>query len=321
MNQRVKIAILDDYQNVARRFADWSALEERVELQVFHDPVAGPDQLAERLRPFAVVCAMRERTLFDRALLRRLPNLRLIASTGRSNAAIDLAAAREAGIVVCATGGSPNAAPELTWALILAAARRLPAEFDAMRAGNWQSETIGFDLNGRTLALLGLGKIGAMLARYGQAFGMEVIAWSENLDEARASATGARLVGKGDLFRLGDVVSVHLRLSPRTRGLVDARALSLMKPNAILVNTSRGPIVAEDALIEALKHRRIGAAALDTFDIEPLPIDHPFRTLDNVVATSHIGYVTEESYRIFYGETVENIRAWMDGAPIRVIEE
>jgi phosphoglycerate dehydrogenase-like enzyme len=318
MSQRITIAILDDYQKVALRSADWSALGD-VELQVHHDHVVEPDRLVERLAPCAIICAMRERTRIDRALIARLPELKLIVSTGQRNSAIDVQAAREAGILVCSTGGSATAAPELTWALLLAAARRLPAEFDAMRRGRWQT-TIGRDLAGATLALIGLGGIGATMARYGKAFGMEVIAWSENLDDARAAAAGARRVEKDDLFRLGDFVSVHLRLSARTRGLVDARALSLMKPDAILVNTSRGPIVVEEAMIDALRNRRIGGAALDTFDIEPLPEDHPFRTLDNVVATGHVGYVTEGSYHIYYRETVENIRAWLDGKPIRIME-
>jgi phosphoglycerate dehydrogenase-like enzyme len=318
MSRRIKIAILDDYQNVALRSADWSRLGD-VDIEVHNDHIGDRNRLLERLAPCAVICAMRERTPFDKALLERLPNLQLIVSTGMKNAAIDVEAAREAGVVVCSTGGSATSAPELTWALLLAAARRLPAELDAMRAGHWQT-TIGRDLAGATLALLGLGGIGSTMARYGKAFGMEIIAWSENLDTARAEAAGARRVEKDDLFRQGDFVSVHLRLSPRTRGLVDARALSLMKPDAILVNTSRGPIVVEDALIDALRNRRIGGAALDTFDIEPLPADHPFRTLYNVVATGHVGYVTEGSYRTYYGETVENIRAWLDGKPIRVME-
>jgi phosphoglycerate dehydrogenase-like enzyme len=315
---RIKIAILDDYQNVAVNAADWSILGD-VEIDVHNDHIVDRDALAEMLEPCAVICAMRERTPIDRALIERLPNLRLIASTGQRNSAIDVKAAQDHGVVVCSTSGSATAAAELTWALLLAAARRLPAEFGAMRGGRWQ-ETVGLDLAGRTLALLGLGAIGGTLARYGKAFGMEVIAWSENLDDARAAAAGALRVAKDDLFRLGDFVSVHLRLSPRTRGLVDAKALSLMKPQAILVNTSRGPIVAEDALIDALKNRRIGGAALDTFDVEPLPADHPFRLLDNVVATAHVGYVTEGSYRVYYAETVENIRAWLEGKPIRVME-
>ncbi len=318
MSGRVKIAILDDYQRVALRSADWSLLGD-VDLEVHHDRIADRERLVETLANCDVICAMRERTAIDRALIARLPNLKLIVSTGQRNAAIDVQAAREAGVPVCGTRGSATSAPELTWALLLAAARRLPAEFQAMRAGRWQT-TIGRDLAGATLALLGLGGIGSTMARYGKAFGMEVIAWSENLDEKRAQEAGARRVEKDDLFRGGDFVSVHLRLSDRTRGLVDARSLSLMKPDAILVNTSRGPIVAEDALLDALKNRRIGGAALDTFDIEPLPEDHPFRTLDNVVATGHVGYVTEGSYRIYYGDAVENIRAWLDGKPIRVME-
>jgi phosphoglycerate dehydrogenase-like enzyme len=319
MTERVKIAILDDYQGVALRAAEWSLLGD-VDIDVHRDRIVDRERLVERLFPCTVVCAMRERTPIDRALIARLPNLKLIVSTGRRNAAIDVKAAREAGVVVCNTGGSSTAAAELTWALLLAAARRLSAEFASMRAGRWQT-TIGRDLSGATLGLIGLGGIGAMMARYAAAFGMETIAWSENLDTARAEAVGARLVAKDDLFRRGDFVSIHLRLSARTRGLVDARALSLMKSDAILINTSRGPIVDEAALIAALSDRRIGGAALDTFDVEPLPADHPFRALDNVVATGHVGYVTEGSYRIYYGHAVENIRAWLDGKPIRVMED
>jgi phosphoglycerate dehydrogenase-like enzyme len=318
MTPRIKIAILDDYQQVALRFADWSALGD-VDLAVLHDHVVDRDRLVQRLAPCDVICAMRERTPIDRALIARLPRLKLIVSTGRLNAAIDAQAAREAGIVVCGTRGLATSAPELTFALLLAAARHLPAEFNAMRAGGWQT-TIGRDLAGATLALVGLGGIGSAMARYGEAFGMEVIAWSDNLDDARAAAAGARRVSKDDLFRLGDFISIHLRLSDRTRGLVDASALALMKPDAILINTSRGPIVVEEALIDALQNRRIGGAALDTFDVEPLPAKHPFRTLDNVVATGHVGYVTDGTYRIFYGDAVENIRAWLDGKPIRVVE-
>jgi phosphoglycerate dehydrogenase-like enzyme len=318
MGHRIKIAILDDYQNVALRCADWSTLGD-VEIEVYNDHVADRDELVERLASCTILCAMRERTPLDKAFFQRLPNLKLIVSTGARNAAIDVHAAREAGVLVCGTRGSTTSAAELTWGLLLAAARRLPDEFNAMRAGRWQT-TIGRDLAGSTLALLGLGGIGSAMARYGAAFGMKVIAWSENLDAARAEAAGARRVEKDELFRHGDFVSIHLRLSPRTRGLVDARALSLMKPDAILVNTSRGPIVVEDALIDALKNRRIGGAALDTFDVEPLPPDHPFRMLDNVVASGHIGYVTEGSYRVYYGETVENIRAWLDGRPVQAME-
>lgn len=319
MTQRIKIAVLDDYQQVALRFADWSALGDDVDIDVHHEHIIDRERLVERLASCDVVCAMRERTPIDRALIARLPKLKLIVSTGKHNAAIDVQAAREAGIIVCGTRGLATAAPELTFALLLAAARRLPAEFQAMRAGRWQT-TIGRDLAGATLALVGLGGIGSTMARYGKAFGMEVIAWSENLDDARAAAAGARRVSKDELFQHGDFVSIHLRLSERTRGLVDARALALMKSDAILINTSRGPIVVEEALIEVLKDRRIGGAALDTFDVEPLPENHPFRALDNVVTTGHVGYVTEGTYRVFYGDTVENIRAWLDGKPIRVME-
>jgi phosphoglycerate dehydrogenase-like enzyme len=260
---------------------------------------------------------MRERTRFDANLLARLPRLKLIVSVGMWNAAIDLDAAKSRGIVVSGTtGGDAAATPALTWSLILAATRNLYGEAASLRAGGWQTR-VGMDVNGKTLGVLGLGRIGEAVARIGVAFGMRVIAWSQNLSSERAAEVGVQRVEKDELFREADVLTIHLKLGDRTKGLVGARELGLMKPGAYLVNTSRGPIVSEDALIEALQERRIGGAALDVFDEEPLAAGHPFRFLPNVLATPHIGYVTENTYHVAYPQIVEAIRAWIDGAPIR----
>jgi phosphoglycerate dehydrogenase-like enzyme len=305
------IAVLDDYQGVALKMADWSPLTGRAEIAVFHDHLDDAEALVARLAPFDVVCVMRERTPLSRAILERLPRLRLIASTGAVNASIDLEAAREHGITVAHTGYTSHGAIELTWALILAAVRRIPAEVNAFQAGGWQV-AVGGDLHGRTLGILGLGRIGAASARIAAAFGMKTIAWSPNLTAEKAEAAGARFVTKDQLFAHADIVTVHLVLGKRSRGIVGAAELALMKPSAWLVNTSRGPLVDEAALIDALQQKRIAGAALDVYAIEPLPAAHPFRTLPNVVATSHVGFVTEETYEIFYGDTVKNIVAWLD---------
>jgi len=319
-SRAVRIAILDDYQDAAMRMADWSVLPQGTEIKVFRDHLFDQSAVAERLQPFEIVCAMRERTPFPRSLIERLPNLRLIATTGMWNAAIDVEAAKERGIVVCGTGAVAHPTAELTWALILALVRNIPAEYNSVRSGGWQV-SVGHDLNGRTLGLVGLGRLGTQVARIGQAFGMKLIAWSQNLTEEKAAAVGARLVSKEALFREADLVSVHVILSDRTRGLVGQAELGLMKPTAYLVNSARGPIVDEAALIEALKARRIAGAALDVFEPEPLAPDHPFRTLPNVIATPHIGYVSGDTYRYFWGDTVENIQAYLAGAPTRVIED
>jgi phosphoglycerate dehydrogenase-like enzyme len=297
----MKVAILDDFQHVALRLADWSAVARRAELTVFNDHVADPAAVVERLRPFDVVCIMRERTPLSREILQQLPRLKLIASTGPRNASIDMQAAAERGILVTATGYEATPTIELTWALILASARDLAREAGSVRDGGWQTG-IGANVRGKCLGMLGLGNIGKEVARIGLALGMTVIAWSQNLTTETASAAGTTLVDKHELFRRADIVTIHLVLSRRTTGLVGAAELALMKPTARLINTSRGPIVDEAALIEALQARRIAGAALDVFDAEPLPADHPFRTLENVLATPHIGYVTEELYRTFYGD-------------------
>ena len=306
------VAVLDDYQSVALSLADWSVLDGRASVTVFNDHVADADAVVERLQPFDVVCVMRERTPLTRAIIERLPRLRLIASTAFRNASIDVKAAEERGIPVVHTGYTSAPTIELTWALILASARNLVAESASLRSGGWQ-RLIGDDLGGRMLGVLGLGNIGGPVAQIGKAFGMNVIAWSQNLTAERAAHVGAELVSKEELFARADVLSVHLVLSPRTRGLVGAPELALMKPTARLVNTSRGPIVVEADLIAALKARKIAGAAIDVFDQEPLPLDHPFRTLPNLLATPHIGYVSRGLYTRFYQDTVENIRRWLDG--------
>jgi phosphoglycerate dehydrogenase-like enzyme len=307
----MKVAILDDYQDVALRLADWSGVRRRAEISVFNDHLADPAALVERLRPFDVVCVMRERTPLSRDILQQLPRLKLIASTGPRNAAIDMRAAAERGIVVTATGYESTPTIELSWALILATARHLAREAASVRAGGWQT-SIGVNLRGKCLGVIGLGNIGKEVARIALAFGMTVIAWSENMTSEVASAAGATLVDKDALFRQADFVTIHLILSRRTSGLVGAAELALMKPTAWLINTSRGPIVDQAALIETLQARRIAGAALDVFDVEPLPADHPFRRLDNVLATPHIGYVTQELYRTFYGDAAASIAAWLE---------
>jgi phosphoglycerate dehydrogenase-like enzyme len=308
---RAKIAVLDDYQGVALKLADWSAVTAHADVDVFSDHLSDADAVAERLRPYDIVCVMRERTPLGAALIERLPNLKLIASTGPRNASIDLKAAAARGITVAHTGyfGSPTI--ELTWALILASARHLVAEAGAVRSGGWQ-HSIGDDLSGKTLGLIGLGHIGAQVAKIGLAFGMSVIAWSQNLTAEKAGAVGAAWVSKEELLRRADIVSVHLVLSERTRGLIGAGELALMKRSARLVNTSRGPIVVEAALIAALETGQIAGAAIDVYDVEPLPADHPYRKMHNLLATPHIGYVSRGLYERFYRDTVANIISWLD---------
>ena len=306
-----RVAVLDDYQHVARKMADWSALDGRAEVTFFHDHLTELDDLVKRLSPFEAICIMRERTPLRRPLLERLPNLELIASTGPRNAAIDVAAAKERGVEVKNTGYDSASTIEHTWAMLLSSARHVVAESNDVGAGGWQL-TLGANFHGKTLGLLGLGNIGSEVAKVGNAFGMKVIAWSQNLTAEKAAAHGAELVSKEELFRRADYVSVHLVLSDRSRGLVGAPELALMKPSARLVNTSRGPIVDEAALVSALREKRIAGAALDTFDVEPLPADHPFRTMEHVLTTPHVGYVTEDLYRTFYGDSVTNLVRWLD---------
>jgi phosphoglycerate dehydrogenase-like enzyme len=313
-----RVAILDDYQGVALSMADWSSLGAGVSLHPFRERIGGEDDLAKRLRNFDVIVAMRERTPFPATLIERLPALKLLVTTGQRNAAIDCAAAAARGVIVSGTSMLAMPPVELTWGLILALARQIPRESAAMRTGAWQS-TIGVGLHGKTLGVIGLGRLGTDVARIGKAFGMQVVAWSQNLTREKTDALGIELVDKDSLFQRSDIVTVHLVLSDRTRGVVSSRELALMKPTAFLVNTARGPIVDEQALIHALRHSVISGAGLDVFDEEPLPAAHPLRRLEHALLTPHLGYVTTENYRLAYGEAVEDIRAFLAGAPVRVI--
>ena len=316
---RLRLAILDDYQSVALDYAPWEQLAaDGVEVTVFTQPFRDDAHTVSSLRDFDVVIAMRERTAFGRERLRQLPGLKLLVTTGMANQSIDLQAAEEQGILVCGTGGSPAAAPELTWALLLAFARSIPFEDRRLRVGRWQS-TVGFELAGKTLGVLGLGKIGTRIAAYGQAFGMDVIAWSPNLTDEAASQAGARKVDKDALFRESDVVSVHVRLSERSRGVVGEDELRLLGPTGVLVNTARGPLVDEDALVRGLTEGWLGGAALDVFDVEPLPAGHRLLSAPRTVLSPHLGYVTEQSYRQFYGGAFEDVQAWLQGSPVRLL--
>jgi phosphoglycerate dehydrogenase-like enzyme len=298
-----RVAILDDYQGVARRFGDWDSLDAEVAVFTKHyDDIA-------HLEPFDVIMAMRERTPFPRERLERLPNLKLLVTTGMANAAIDVEAARELGITVAGTGGTPTHTAELTWGLILALARQIPLEDQGVREGRWQ-QTVGLELSGLTLGVIGLGRLGSQVAKIGEAFGMEVLAWSQNLETP---------LTKEELLRRSDIVTIHVRLSDRTRGLIGAKDLALMKPTAYLINTSRGPIVDEAALLDALHAGRLAGAGLDVYDTEPLPPDHPLRSAPNTVLTPHIGYVTTASYARFYEDAVEDVAAFLRGEPVRVI--
>jgi phosphoglycerate dehydrogenase-like enzyme len=313
-----RIAVLDDYQSVAADFTDWSKVPEPVQVVEFHDHVPDEDALVARLEPFDIVIAMRERTRFRREVLERLPNLKLLVTTGMRNKSIDVEAATELGITVTGTASLTTPTVELTWALILAALRHVPQEDAAVRAGAWQ-QTIGTDLAGSRLGVVGLGRLGSRVAKIGQAFGMDVVAWSQNLTDERAAEHGVRRVERDELFATSDVVTIHLLWSKRTRGLIGADDLALMKHTAVLINTSRGPIVDEQALVDALRDGTIGGAGLDVYDQEPLPRDHPVRSLPRTVLTPHLGYVTRRGYETFYGEAVEDVAAFLAGDPIRVI--
>jgi phosphoglycerate dehydrogenase-like enzyme len=315
----LRIAVLDDYQGIALSIGGWERLPAEAKPEAFRDHLLDEDALAKRLEPFEVVVAMRERTPFRRSLLARLPNLKLLITTGMRNASFDMQALKEKGVTVCGTGGIGSPTAELTWGLIIGLTRNIAVEDTAAREGRWQT-TIGPTLSEMVLGVVGLGNLGSRVAKVGLAFGMEVIAWSQNLTQERAEQAGVTLVGKDELFSRADIVTIHLVLSDRSRGLVGARELGLMKPAAYLVNTSRGPIVDEDALAQVLRERRIAGAALDVFETEPLPVGHPFLELDNTLITPHIGYVTRESYVRFYGDAVEDILAFLDGRPVRVLE-
>jgi phosphoglycerate dehydrogenase-like enzyme len=314
----MRLAILDDYQNVALTMADWDGLRPSVQIQTFHDTLASEDAAAERLRDFEIVVAMRERTAFRRPLLERLPKLKLLVTTGMVNASIDIKAAAERGIVVSGTSALRHPTAELTWGLILALARNITREDAGMRKGGWQT-TIGIGLHGKVLGILGLGRLGSQVAGFGKAFLMDVIAWSENLTVEHANSLGVQRVEKQELFRRADFLTIHTVLSKRTRGIVGLDDLASMKSTSYLINTSRGPIVEERALIAALETRKIAGVALDVYDQEPLPADHALRRLENVILTPHLGYVTAENYRVFYGEAAENVRAFLAGNPIRVL--
>jgi phosphoglycerate dehydrogenase-like enzyme len=316
--EAMRVAVLDDYQGVAEELGDWQRLAGRAEIEVFRDHLGEPAALIERLRPFEVVCLMRERTPFPRAIIEELPDLKLIVTTGLRNDSIDVAAATERGVLVCGTHSAAHPAAELSFGLILALARLIVPESRSVEEGGWQVG-LGRDLKAATLGIVGLGRLGSLVAGYGRAFGMEVIAWSQNLTDERAAEAGARRVEKVALFAEADFVTVHLKLSERTRGIVGAAEIGRMKRDAYLVNTSRGPIVDTGVLVAAVKEGRIAGAALDVFDEEPLAPDDPLRRLPNLLLTPHIGYVTRENYRTFYRETVEAIVAWLDGKPVRAI--
>lgn len=312
-------AILDDYQNAALRFADWSVLAGRVEPRPI-DRHLQPDELVAAIRDCEIVIAMRERTRFDAALIGRLPNLRLLITTGMVNASIDMAAAARQGITVCGTTSVGHPTPELTWGLLIALARSIPMEHAAIRSGEGWQTSVGVDLAGKTLGLIGLGRIGQRMARYAAAFDMPVIAWSPNLTQERCDPYGARLAPSLDaLLAEADIVSIHMPLVPATRGLLGGREIGLMKRTALLLNTSRGPLVDDAALLAALRSGAIAGAAVDVYDQEPLPADHPLRSAPNLVMTPHIGYVTEQNYRLYYGGAVEDILGWLDGRPVRVL--
>ena len=317
MNTR-SLAILDDYQNVAHALMTSQGIRDDIEVSIFNDHLDDDQALAERLQPYEMVCLMRERTPFRRSLFEALPNLRLLVTSGMRNASVELDAARERGVMVCGTPsvGAPTA--ELAWGVIIGLLRCIPEEDRATRAGAWQ-RSLGLGLNGKTLGLAGLGKLGGRVARVGLAFDMEVIAWSQNLKRERCQEVGASLVTKDELLKRSDVMSIHLVLSDRTRGLFGASELALMKSTAVLINTSRGPIVDESALVDVLQRKVIGGAGLDVFDREPLPTDHPFLSCDNTVITPHLGYVERDNYEAYFGGYVAAIGGYLEGAPINVI--
>jgi len=315
----VRCAILDDYQNVALAMADWSKVRDDLDIKVFNQHLGTADKVIAALQGFAIVCAMRERTAFPRAVIEALPDLRLLITTGMRNASIDLDAARARNVVVCGTPAFGNATAAIAVGLMLELARHIGYENARLKSGALWQTTMGLDLEGMTLALLGLGKLGTRVAQIGRVFEMNVIAWSQNLTPDRCEEAGVAYVSRDDLFRRADFLSIHLQLSPRTRGLIGARELGLMKKSAFLINTSRGPIVEESALIAALREKRIAGAGLDVFDVEPLPIEHPLRKLDNVVLTPHLGYVTRQNYRTFFAGMVDDIRAFLGGQPVRVL--
>ena len=316
----MRLALLDDYYRNALMMADWGRLAGRVEVTAIDHHIADPDRLATVLQPFEAVMLMRERTRFPRAVIERLPNLRLLVTSGMWNASVDMESATERGIQVCGTGDVGHLTAGLALGLMVALGRRIVVEGRALRGGRWQV-SIGGSLRGRTLGILGLGALGTQVAGFGRMLGMEVIAWSQNLTAEKAAAGGAALVPLHELLARSDMVSIHLKLSDRTRGLLGAGELARMKPTASLINTSRGPIVDEAALLDALRRRVIAAAALDVHAVEPLPLDSPFRDLDNVILLPHLGYVTEENWRRFYGDALEDVEAFLDGRTVRPLNQ
>jgi len=314
-----RCAILDDYQNVALKMADWSSVRSDLDIKVFDTPLGDDDAVVQALKNFEIVCAMRERTRFPRRVIEGLPNLKLLITTGLRNSSFDLKAAAERGVTVCGTRGAGSPTTGIAIGLMLELTRRIGFENARLKAGEPWQVTVGTDVDGKTLGIIGLGRLGTRVAKVAQALGMRTIAWSQNLTPEKAREAGAEYVDKDELFERADVISIHLILGERTRGIVGAAELGLMKPTAYLINTARGPIVDETALIAALRERRIAGAGLDVFDVEPLPVDHPFRTLDNVVLTPHLGYVSAESYAVYFRETVEDIRAFLDGKPVRLV--
>jgi phosphoglycerate dehydrogenase-like enzyme len=317
---RYRCAILDDYQNIALKAADWSHVAGDLEIKVFSEHLGSADNVVGALQGFGIVCAMRERTAFPRAVIEKLPELRLLITTGLRNASIDVTAAKERGVLVCGTPSIGNPTSGIAIGLMLELTRRIGYENARLKAGApWQS-TIGLDLDGLTLGVLGLGKLGTRTANIAKAFGMKVIAWSQNLTAEKCRETGVDYVSKEDLFRQADFLTIHVVLSQRTRGLVGGRELGLMKPSAYIINTSRGPIIEEAALLAALNAKKIAGAGLDVFDIEPLPLDHPLRKMDNVVITPHLGYVALQNYRAYFAGVVDDIRGFLDGKPVRAME-
>src|SRR6202043_2239960 len=314
---RLRCAILDDYTQVTPRMADWAKLADRVDLTVFNAPFASTETAAEALADFEIICAMRERTPFPRALFAALPKLKLMITSGMRNAAIDMEAAKDHKVALCGTQFGRDPTAPLTMGLILELTRHIGRENARMHAGDPLQKFIGLEIEGRTLGVVGLGKLGAKVSGLAKAFGMNVIAWSPNLTPERCKEVGVGYVSKEELFATADIVTIHVVLSQRSRGLVGPADLARMKPTSYLVNTARGPIVDEAALLETLKARKIAGAAVDVFSVEPLPVDHPFRKLDNIVLTPHLGYVTEESFRAHYGQMVEGIDAWFKGEPLR----
>jgi phosphoglycerate dehydrogenase-like enzyme len=314
---RLRCAILDDYLNLSLKLADWSKVEDRVDVTVFREPFASPQAAAKALNEFAIICAMRERTPFPRAMFDSLPNLKLLITSGMRNNSIDMAAAKDRQVVVCGTHWPHDPTAPLTMGLILELTRNIGRENARMHAGEYLQKHVGIEIEGKTLGVVGLGKLGAKVSGLAKAFGMNVIAWSPNLTPERCKEVGVTYATKEELFSTADFITIHVVLSDRSRGLVGAADLARMKPTGFIVNTARGPIIDEVALLETLRARKIAGAAVDVFSVEPLPVDHPFRKLDNLVLTPHLGYVTQETFIAHYNQMVEGIDAWFKGEPVR----